>query len=273
MDGTTAVADRVPLVLPIRQWWVLTLRMVRSSVRGGEVLTALLAPSVFTLGFYVPLNRVMTLFGYGLSSYAQFLMPMIVMQAVSFCGTAAALHAATDARDGIDERFAAMPMPAVTPLAARTAATLYRVILTLAAALVCGHLIGFRFYGSWWNTVGFMVFAVLVGLTLGLLGDMVGGLSRSPESTTQALVLPQLILGMVSTGFAPASQFPTWIQGFARAQPVSRFVDVMRPLAGDRSGRVGAVTLSATWPGLAWLLGGLAVFGVGAGVVAVRRHR
>ena len=89
---------------------------------------------------------------------------------------------------------------------------------------------------------------------LGLLGDMVGGLSRSPESTTQALVLPQLILGMVSTGFAPASQFPSWIQGFARVQPVSQFVDVMRPLAGDRSGHVGAVTLSAMWPGLAWLL-------------------
>ncbi len=273
MGGYTAVAGRMPVALPIRQWWVLTLRMLRSAVRGGEAFTALLAPSIFTLGFYVPLNRVMSLFGYGLSSYGQFLTPMIVMQAVSFCGTTAALHAATDARDGIDERFAAMPMPTIAPLAARTAATVGRVILALAAALVCGHVIGFRFYGSWWYTIAFVVYAVFLGLALGLLGDLLGAVSRSPEATTQALVLPQLILGMVSTGFAPAGQFPHWLAGFARNQPVSQFVDVMRALAGDRSGRAGEVSLAGLGPGIAWLVLALVVFGAGSGIVAARRHR
>lgn len=275
MDANTALAERVgarSAALPVRQWWVLTLRLVRPSVRNGEVLTALAAPSVFTLGFYVPLNRVMTLFGHGLSSYAQFLMPMIVMQAVSFCATTAALRAATDARDGLDDRFAAMPMPTVAPLAARTAATLYRIAVALSAAIVCGYVIGFRFYGSWWNTVCFVIFALLLGLTLGLLGDLAGTLSRSPEATTQALVLPQLILGMVSTGFAPATQFPSWIQGFARDQPVSQFVDAMRALAGDRSGYTGAVSWPVLGPGLVWLLGALLVFGAASAVVAGRRH-
>ncbi|WP_308166707.1 ABC transporter permease [Nocardia albiluteola] len=261
------------LVLPIRQWWVLTLRIVRPSLRNGEVLTALLTPSVFTIGFFVPLNRVMTLFGFGMSSYAQFLMPMIVMQAVSFCATTAALRAATDSRDGLDERFAAMPMPTAAPLAARIAATLYRVVIALCAGLVCGHIIGFRFYGSWWDTVGFLVYTLLLGLMLGLAGDLIGALSRSPEATTQALVLPQLILGMVSTGFAPAAQFPSWIRGFARNQPVSQFVDVMRVLAGDRAGGAGAVSWSALGPGIAWLLVALVAFGAGSGVVAARRHR
>lgn len=276
MDGQTAVADRAApgsIGLPIRQWWVLTLRMVRPSLRNGEVLTALLAPTVFTVGFFVPLNRVMTLFGFGLSSYGQFLMPMIVMQAISFCATTAALRSATDARDGLDERFAAMPMPTAAPLAARTAATLYRVVIALCTGLVCGHVIGFRFYESWWDTLGFLVFAMLLGMMLGLGGDLIGVLSRSPEATTQALVLPQLILGMVSTGFAPATQFPSWIRGFARNQPVSQFVDVMRVLAGDRSGRAGAVSWSTVGPGLAWLLGGLVVFAVLSWAVAARRHR
>ncbi|MBU3063955.1 ABC transporter permease [Nocardia sp. NEAU-G5] len=289
MDGHTAIADRgdgepaelvepgvstaAVLVLPIRQWWVLTLRIVRPSLRNGEVLTALLTPSVFTIGFFVPLNRVMTLFGFGMSSYAQFLMPMIVMQAVSFCATTAALRAATDSRDGLDERFAAMPMPTAAPLAARIAATLYRVVIALCAGLVCGHIIGFRFYGSWWDTVGFLVYTLLLGLMLGLAGDLIGALSRSPEATTQALVLPQLILGMVSTGFAPAAQFPSWIRGFARNQPVSQFVDVMRVLAGDRAGGAGAVSWSALGPGIAWLLVALVAFGAGSGVVAARRHR
>jgi ABC-2 type transport system permease protein len=215
----------------------------------------------------------MTVFGFGLSSYAQFLMPMIVMQAISFCAMTAALRSATDIRDGLDERFAAMPMPTAAPLAARIAATLYRVVIALSAGLVAGHIIGFRFYGSCWNTVGFIGYALLLGLTLGLVGDLIGALSRSPEATTQALVLPQLILGMVSTGFAPAAQFPSWIRGFARDQPVSQFVGVMRVLAGDRAGRTGAVSWSALGPGIAWLLVAFVVFGAGSGVLAARRHR
>ncbi len=255
------------------QSWVLALRLIRPSVRNGELLTALLAPTVFTLGFYVPLNRVMSFVGYGLSSYAQFLMPMIVMQAVSFSGTAAAFRAAGDARDGLDARFATMPMPSVTPLLARILATAYRIAWSLLAALVCGRAIGFHFYGSWWHTAGFLTFALLVGLMIGLMGDLLGTLSKSPEAITQALVLPQLILGMVSTGFAPAQQFPHWIQAFARNQPVSQFVYVLRALAGDRSGRAGAANWPALAPGLAWLTAGILTFGGAAVVVALRRQR
>ncbi|MFI5782914.1 ABC transporter permease [Nocardia sp. NPDC051570] len=267
---TTIEAPRRRVVL---QGWVLALRLIRPSMRNGEVVTAVLAPTVFTLGFYVPLNRVMSFVGYGLSSYAQFLMPMIVMQAVSFCGTAAAFRAAADARDGLDARFATMPMPSVTPLLARTVAMGYRIVLSLLTALVCGHVIGFRFYGSWWHTLGFVAFALLVGVLIGLVGDLLGTLSKSPEATTQALVLPQLILGMVSSGLVPASQFPHWIQGFARDQPISQFVFTLRALAGDRSGRAGAVSWAVLGPGIGWAAAGSLIFGGAAVLVALRRQR
>lgn len=259
-----------------RRWlpcWVLTRRQIRPSVRNGEILTAVLAPTVFTLGFYVPLNRVMSFAGYGSSSYAQFLMPMIVMQAVSFCATAAAFRSAVDARDGFGDRLATLPIPAVAPLLARTAATGYRIVVAVAAALVSGYVIGFRFYGSCWDTVGFLLLAVAVGIMIGLCGDLLGVLTKSPEATTQMLLLPQLILGMVSTGFAPAAQFPAWIQGFARDQPISQFVGAMRALAGDRPGFAPVVDWSAIGPGVAWTLAGVLVFGGGSVLVAVRRQR
>ena len=89
------VADRSPTAA-LTQWWVLARRLIRPAWRTGEIFTALLAPAVFTIGFYVPLNLVMTVYGHGLSSYAQFLMPMIIMQAVSFCAIAAAFRSATE---------------------------------------------------------------------------------------------------------------------------------------------------------------------------------
>lgn len=270
--GTALLTDELrPRTGLLSQWWVLTSRLIRPSWRNGELVTAVLAPTVFTVGFYVPLNLVMTVYGHGLSSYAQFLMPMIVMQAVAFCAISAAFRAASDAKDGLNIRFGTMPMPVVMPLAARIVAALYRAAVALAAAIVCGTVIGFRFYGSWWDTLGFVGFGLLLALALCLGADLLGSLSKSPEATTQALILPQLILGMVSTGFAPANQFPSWIQGFARNQPVSHFVYALRALGGDSTGNAGAVDWPILGPALAWTLGLLVVFGAGAVLVSNRR--
>ncbi|MGW0636657.1 ABC transporter permease [Nocardia salmonicida] len=252
------VAHRSPSAA-LTQWWVLARRLIRPAWRTGEIFTALLAPAVFTIGFYVPLNLVMTVYGHGLSSYAQFLMPMIIMQAVAFCAITAAFRSATDARDGLDIRFATMPMPRWVPFAARITAAAHRAVIAVGAALVCGTVIGFRFYGSWWHTVGFLVFSLLIAIALCCGADLLGSMSASPEATTQILVLPQLIFGMVSTGFAPASQFPSWLQGFARNQPVSQFVDGLRALAGDSTGNAGAVDIATLGPGLAWAIGILVV--------------
>ncbi|MEV6136937.1 ABC transporter permease [Nocardia sp. NPDC051990] len=260
-----------PRMSTVAQWWALTWRLVRPSWRNGELITALLAPTFFTVGFYVPLNLVMTVYGHGLSSYAQFLMPMIVMQAIAFCAITAAFRAASDAKDGLNIRFGSMPMGLSVPLAARVTAGMYRAGVALAAALVCGYVIGFRFYGTCWDTLGFIAFAMLIGLTLCLGADLLGSVTKSPEATTQALILPQLILGMVSTGFAPAHQFPHWIQGFARNQPVSHYVYGLRALAGDPTGHAGVVGWSIFGPALTWTLGQAILFGAGAVLVSIRR--
>ncbi|MBC7302546.1 MAG: ABC transporter permease [Nocardia sp.] len=257
--------DRSPTAA-LTQWWVLTQRLIRPAWRTGEIFTALLAPVVFTIGFYVPLDLVMTVYGHGLSSYAQFLMPMIVMQAAAFCAITAAFRSATDARDGLDLRFATLPMPRWVPFAARITVAAHRAVIAVGAALVCGTVIGFRFYGSGWHTAAFLAFSLLIATALCCGADLLGSVSAGPEATTQILVLPQLIFGMVSTGFAPASQFPSWIQVFVRNQPVSQFVDALRALAGDPTGNAGAVDLAMLGPALAWAIGIL----VGCGGLAWR---
>jgi ABC-2 type transport system permease protein len=79
-------------------------------------------------------------------------------------------------------------------------------------------------------------------------------LSRSPEATSQALTLPQLILGMLSTGFVPEEGFPEWIRPFARNQPISQFAHAMRDLAE------GTVNSAALIPALLWCLAFVVIF-------------
>ncbi|NGP07345.1 ABC transporter permease [Rhodococcus sp. 14C212] len=259
---TTSVA---PVPSPLYQWWVLSVRTLVPAIRGGELVTALVAPLVFTVGFYVPLQRVIALFTGGTVAYGQFLMPLIALQAVSFTAISAAFLAATDAVHGIDRRFATMPIAAAVPLAARLSASAVKCTLSLAAAIACGHVIGFRFAGTT-AAVGFCALALTVGMVLTLGADVIGTLFRSPEATTQALMLPQLVLGMLSCGFVPIDQFPAWIQPFVRNQPVSQFASSLRGLAD------GTATAAALTPSLLWL-GGILLVVVPLATRTNRRQR
>lgn len=72
------------------QWQALTGRALWTMLTKGELLVAVIAPLIFTVGFYLPLKFVMGLQGI---DYAQFLMPIIVLQAMAFTAISAAQRA------------------------------------------------------------------------------------------------------------------------------------------------------------------------------------
>ncbi|WP_405179887.1 antibiotic transporter [Nocardia sp. NBC_01377] len=253
------LADSRATPFRVQQWWVLTSRLVVPSVKTGEVLSSVLAPAAFTASFYIPLKTVMMFSGNGFSSYAQFMMPLVILQAAAFTAIGAAFRSATDAVAGLDRRFGSMPIGSLVPVAARMSGNLFRLLIALAAAVVSGHVIGFRFHEGPWYTLGWVLFSLLIGVALTLGADVIGTVSKSPEATTQALVLPPLIFGMLSTGLAPASQFPDWIEPFVRNQPISQWSIALRALAGDPKGNAGEVSWALMGPPLLWAVGILVV--------------
>lgn len=243
----------------VQQWWVLSTRLIVPSIKSGEFLASVLAPAAFTASFYIPLKTVMTFSGNGFSSYAQYMMPLVILQAAAFTAISAAFRSATDSVAGLNRRFGAMPLRPLVPVAARMSANVFRLLISLAAGIAAGYVIGFRFRLDAAHTLGYLAFSILIGIAFTLGADVIGTLSKSPEATSQALLLPPLIFGMLSTGLAPASQFPEWIQWFVRNQPVSQFAIVLRALAGDTLGNAGTVTWALVTPSLLWLAGMLAI--------------
>ena len=264
-------APRQTAAMTVRQWWVLTTRLIVPALRSGEVLSSLFAPAAFTAGFYVPLNRVMSFAGTGFSSYAQFVMPLVILQGAQFTAISAAFRSATDAVSGLDRRFGAMPIAPLVPLGSRMSGNIVRLLIAEAAAVGCGYLIGFRFRLDIAHTLGFLLLSLAIGIMLTLGADAIGTAAGSPEATTQALVLPPLIFGMLSTGLAPVYQFPHWIRPFVRDQPVSQFAVALRALAGDTGGNAGVVSWSLLAPSLGWLLAGLALGAYFAARLNIRR--
>ena len=258
MTATMAVRPAVraavrPTPSTIQQWWVLTVRVIRPTLRNGELATQVAAPVMFTVNFYLPLKQIMGAFTHGMSSYAQYLMPLIALVAISFAAISAAFRSATDSVQGIDRRLKAMPLSAPTPLAARMSASMYRCCIALAVSVACGYVIGFRFCGGVAHTVGFCLLVLMIGATLALLADLIGAANKNPEATMPLLLPPLFVVGLLSVGLQPVERFPTWIQGFVRDQPVSQYIYALRALAGDSTPAAGTLRWSVVEAPLIWL--------------------
>ncbi|QCB50491.1 antibiotic transporter [Rhodococcus sp. PAMC28707] len=233
------------------QWQVLTARSIWTMVRHGELVVAVIAPLIFTVGFYLPLKFVMQLQGI---DYAQFLMPIIVLQAMAFTAISASQRASSESLSGLNTRLQTMPVVGAVPLVSRISSGVVRSVVSLTAALSFGYVIGFRFSAGLGQAVLFCAFALAISTMLSVGADAIGTLSKSPESTSQMLTLPQLILGMASCGFVPESGFPEWIRPWVRNQPISQFSFSMRDMAE------GGVSFHVLFPSLIWIFSLLAVF-------------
>lgn len=266
VSTTLDVLENSPTPNPrtFSQYLALTERNVREVVFRGAWVYSVVAPLIFTLGYYLPLQWIMSRTNPGLN-YAQFIMPIIVLQTASFTMVTTAQQAAIERRGGLTERFYSMPVSRLAPLAANLTGGLFRSFIAMTAALVYGHIIGFRFHGGVTAALYFYLFALATSLVLSLGADILGSLASHPAVVGQVLTLPTLIFGMFSTGFVPESAFPEWTHAFVRNQPISHLAAGLRELS------IGSISPEVLQSSLIWIVGLFVVFGPLA--VAVRSRK
>lgn len=217
-------------------------------------------PLIFFFGFYAVLRR--TLESHGLD-YAQYLPPIVVVQAMFFTAIGSAFALADDRFRGLLERCRSLPISPWAPLVGRIGADLVRALVAMVVVLAAGTAVGFRFEAGVVAGLGFVAI-VLLFTTMAVAGCSVVGLgAASPEAASQSLFLPYLPLLMLSTGFVPVEGFPGWLQPFVRWQPVSLTVEALRALASG--GPTAAPVLRAVIV--------LAVLTLLFGVLAARAYR
>jgi ABC-2 type transport system permease protein len=243
---------------------VLTERMVRQTLR-SDLPFAVLAPAGNFVIFNFALRNVIDTGGIG---YPQYLLPVIIVQVTLLGALTTVDRAAQDHQSELGMRFRTLPISTYAPLLARMAYCLIRGVVALIATLVVGYAFGFRMLGGFGHIVAFVLFVLALTLALSLAADAVGvsisGATIGRNGTSsQILLVPQIILTMLSTGMAPAEAFPDWLHGFVRYQPVSQVTEVLRGLAS------GVVPHDSLVNSLAWCVGLLVVFGA----LAIRMQR
>ncbi|MGO9154441.1 ABC transporter permease [Mycobacterium sp.] len=230
----------------------LTERSLISAARDGGMIFEILSPAGYLAGFTVALHG---LIDTGRMSYAQYLVPAVVIQSVIFVALLTAGRATHDHLLGLNKRLATLPIAAAVPMGARVLATLIRAALAVSVAMVAGYAFGFRMTGGLGYALAFVLITLLLCLAVALGADAVGSGTSSVQGVGQLLTAPQLLLLMLSTGIAPEKTFPHWLRPYVRNQPVSQIAETLRGLA---TGQVAVGNLAAS---LAWCVGMVLVFG------------
>lgn len=186
--------------------------------------------------------------------YINFLLPGILVQTVMFGGVQTGIGLAEDMGKGIIDRFRSLPMSRMAVIAGRTFSDSLRNIVTSLIMITVGHLMGFRFQNGVLGALEMMVVIVLFGYAFSWVFAYIGMAVKDAETAQLASFVIIFPLTFASAAFVPVLTMPTWLQTFARNQPVTFAVQSARHFA------LGIPDNGATWKLLIWVAMLLAIF-------------
>ncbi|WP_018218318.1 ABC transporter permease [Salinispora vitiensis] len=207
----------------------------------------------------------------GGGSYANYLMPGILVQTVAMATAVTGSAIALDVQRGIVDRFRALPMARSALLIGRSFADLVLNALSLLLVTVCGLLVGWRPSGSVAGILAGIGLVLLFGYAMTWLALFIGLSVPTPEAAAQACMLPILPAVFLSNLFVATENLPGWLQGPAAWNPVSAIITTVRGLMGN-STTSGSGGLPGRYPALVacfWILLIITVLVP----LAVRRYR
>jgi len=196
-------------------------------------------------------------------SYAEFLIPGIVVQNISFGGFTTALGINEDMNKGLIDRFRSLPMSRAAVMAGRTLADVFTNLLGMGILVGTGLLIGFSFHTSVGRALAGVGLLVLFGYAFSWFFALVGLLVRTPEAANSAGFIAVFPLTFISSAFVPVASMPAALRAFARVNPFTIVVDALRSLW------IGLPARSYVWEAVAWAVGIIAVFSL----LAVARYK
>jgi ABC-2 type transport system permease protein len=266
VDPAAVVArtrPRTTIIETISQTLIMAWRALKKMRRNPEqFFDVTLQPLLFTAMFAF-------IFGGAISgnvhSYLPLLIPGIVAQTVLTTCMSTGVQLREDMEKGVFDRFKALPMARIAPLAGPMVADLVRYLIAAGLTFVMGVIIGYRPGGGAGGVLGAIVLAIFTGWALAWIFTFIGTIAKSARAVQGISFLFLFPLTFLSNAFVPVTTLPGWLQAFVKINPVSHLVSATRALANQ-----GTATSEAGWT----LLAGLAVIAIFAplSVRSYRRH-
>jgi ABC-2 type transport system permease protein len=181
------------------------------------------------------------------SKYLPLMIPGIVAQTVLTTCMATGVQLREDMEKGVFDRFKALPIARIAPLAGPMVADLVRYLIAGSLTFVTGVIIGYRPGGGVLGVVGAIALAVFTGWALAWIFTWIGTIARSARAVQGISLLILFPLTFLSNAFVPVNTLPGWLAAFVKVNPVSHLVSATRDLAKNAvvSSEVGWTLLAA----------------------------
>lgn len=209
------------------------------------IITVTIMPIAFMLLFvYVFGGAIQT----GTDNYVNYLLPGILLIAISTGISYTAYRLFMDMQRGIFERFHSMPIARSAALWGHVLTSLVSNAISVVVIILVALIMGFRSPAgvlSWLAVAG-----ILALFTLALTWiAAIAGLSAKSVDGASAFSYPLIFLPFISSAFVPTESMPSVVRAFAENQPVTSIVEAIRALLSNHP--VG----NDIWVALAWCLG------------------
>ncbi|MDQ6709667.1 MAG: ABC transporter permease [Candidatus Dormibacteraeota bacterium] len=262
------VAGRSRLVWAFFDAMVLAKRSLIQTLRVPEIIVFVtIQPVMFVVLFRYVFGGAIHVPG---GQYVNFLMPGIFVQTVAFGGVTTGIGLAEDMHRGLIDRFRSLPMASSAVLTGRTIADLGRNLFTVVIMLVVGFAVGFRPGGTPFEFLLGIAVLMAFSFAFSWVSAFIGLAVRSVEAAQSAGFIWLFPLTFASSAFVPVDTMPTWLQGFARHNPVSVLSDSLRGLFHVNPALTTADIRWALIQSVAWIVAILLVF-VPISVIRYRR--
>jgi ABC-2 type transport system permease protein len=209
------------------------------------IISVTIMPIMFMLLFvYVFGGAIQT----GTDNYVNYLLPGILLMAISSGIAYTSYRLFMDMQSGIFERFHSMPIARSAPLWGHVLTSLVSNAISVLVIILVALMMGFRSSAgvlSWLAVAG-----ILALFTLALTWiAVIAGLSATSVDGAGAFAYPLIFLPFISSAFVPTASMPGPVRAFAEHQPVTSIVDAIRALLSGQP--VG----HDIWIALAWCVG------------------
>lgn len=163
-------------------------------------------------------------------SYLPTLVPGVLVQVAVAASVTTGVQLREDMNDGVFDRFKALPIARLAPLAGSLLADVVRYSVATVMTVGVGVLLGYRPHSAF-GVAAACLLVMVVAFALSWIFALMGVLMDKPSTVQGVSMLVLMPLTFASNALVPVSTMPGWIRGFSAVNPVSHLVSATRELA------------------------------------------
>jgi ABC-2 type transport system permease protein len=194
-------------------------------------------------------------------AYVNYLVPGFITTGVLFTGIGTSVAMAEDLEQGFVDRLRSLPIPRSSVLAARAIADTAILTWSLGVTVAIAFAVGFGLHGT--VLEGLAGFGLVIAFGFAFEWVFITlGLFAGNAQAAQGMGMIVFPFAFISSAYVPVSTMPSWLQIFAKHQPLTYMVDAVRALTlgPDAHALLGHSTAYFVARALLWTLAIVAVF-------------